>query len=272
MPFALFSATGCMRCKIVKSYMDENGIAYQEFDFKSDGKDEFNAFYRKNRPDIYRGKEGVEFPILYTENKVIQGVAMIIAFLKAEDRLNDFVTRSELSHGWVSGLNISNGQVFLCDDFLAVVAVLKSHGLKTQIETDGRNAEILSRLTEKSLVDLLTFNLKGPAGLYATLTGNPLDKEELELSLSLIEQCPEYKIILPLLPFWRTDKQKDFISPEEAAQAAAFVEQVTNKKTHPFYIKQYLLSNDEKETLPVPNLFKYRTACRRYMVKAEILK
>ncbi|MBT3367984.1 MAG: hypothetical protein HN416_12590 [Nitrospina sp.] len=271
MGFSLYSATGCVRCKIVKSYMKENGIAFQEFDFKSDGKDEFNAFYRKNRPSIYRGEEGVEFPLLYDEEKVIQGVGVIIAFLKTERLLDQFVSRSELSHGWVSGLTISEGDAACGDDFVAVVAFLKAQGLKTQIETDGRNVKILSQLIEKSQVDRLIFNLRGPAGLYKMITQSPLDPEELKLSLSLVEHCPEYKIILPLQPFWRTDTQKEFISPEEAAEAASFVEKSTGRKTHPFYIKEYS-SSGEKEDLPVPNLFKYRTACRRYMVKTEILK
>jgi len=271
MAFALFSATSCVRCKIVKSYMKDNGIAYQEFDFKAEGKDEFNAFYRKNRPKIYRGEEGIEFPILFNGKEVIQGVGVIIAYLKNDVLLNLYVTRSDLSHGWVSGLTIADSDPSCADDFVAVVAFLKTHGLKTQIETDGKNAKILSQLIERSLIDRLNFNLRGPAGIYEAFTGTPLSQEELGLSLSLIEQCPEYNIILLLQALLRPDGQKDLISPEEAAEAAAFVEQATNKKTHPFYIKECISSND-KETLPMPNLFKYRTACRRYMVKTEIFK
>ena len=270
MLFTLFSATGCMRCKIVKSYMDDLGITYQEFDFKLDGKDEFNAFYRKNRSDIYRGKEGVEFPIFFNGEKVVQGVGMIIAFLKAEELLNRFVTRSELSHGWVSGLNVDAG-ASLGDEFIEVVEYLKIHGLKTQIETDGRNAHILRQLCEKHLVDRLVFNLRGPAGLYEALTTIPLSEEELAQSLLLLEQCPEYQIILSIAPVRRSNNKIEVISPEEAGKAAAFVEQATHKKTHPFYIKENI-PLDEKETLPAPNLFKYRTACRRYMVKTEIIK
>lgn len=271
MGFSLFSATGCMRCKIVKSYMQENSIGFQEFDFKSHGKDAFNAFYRKNRSHIFRGEEGVEFPIFYDNEKVVQGVGMIIAFLKSDQLLNNFVRRSELSHGWVSGLNVSDGDASLGNDFAAVVAFLKTRGLKTQIETDGRNATILHQLMEKSLVDRLIFNLNGPAKIYEAITKTLLSEEELESSLSMVEQCPEYQIILPLVPFHREDGEKAIITPEEAGEAAAFVARTTGKKTHPFFIKDCIPS-DEKETLPVPNLFKYRTACRRYMVKTEILK
>ena len=60
-------------------------------------------------------------------------------------------------------------------------------------------------------MDRLNFNLRGPAGLYELLTQTRLDQEELKLSLSRVENCPEYKIILPLQPFQRTEIQKDII-------------------------------------------------------------
>jgi len=37
------------------------------------GKDEFNAFYRKNRASMFRGEEGVGFPLLYGGDIVLQG-------------------------------------------------------------------------------------------------------------------------------------------------------------------------------------------------------
>lgn len=271
MEFSLFSATGCMRCNIVKSYMKDNSISYQEFDFKADGKDEFNTFYRKNRPHIFRGKEGVEFPILFDGEKVIQGVGVIIAFFKEKRLLEGSVARSDLSHGWVSGLNISSLTPDMSDDFLAVIEYLRSHGLKTLIETDGRNSEVLSRLVDNSLVDRLDFKLKGPAGLYEEITGTSLDETGLEYSLTLAGKCPEYQIILPLEPFLRSGGQRDIIAPEEASKAAAFVEKATGSKTHPFFIKKSIPA-DEADTITKPNLFKYRTACRRYMVKTDILK
>jgi len=38
---AIYTATGCVRCKIAKRYMEENGIAYREFDIKTNGRDFF---------------------------------------------------------------------------------------------------------------------------------------------------------------------------------------------------------------------------------------
>ena len=52
----LFSATGCERCKIVKSYMDEHKLTFEEQDIKKDGKDSFKKFYKENRSTIFRGE------------------------------------------------------------------------------------------------------------------------------------------------------------------------------------------------------------------------
>lgn len=271
MDYSLFSATGCSRCKIVKNYMDENSIQFNEYNFKADGKEEFNAFYRKNRAEIFRGEEGVEFPILFDGEQVVQGVGKIIAFFKNDTLLDQFVLRSDLSHGWVSGLKVSSGDASLKEPFVSVVETLKASGLKTQIVTDGRNAVILKQLIDKKLVDRLIFNLMGPAEMYGDILGSPLDEEELISSLSCIGTHMEYEIHLNIRPFLREQGHTDVISPEEAGAAASLVEQATATKTHPFFIKN-CIPEQEKETLPDLNLFKYRTACRRYMVKSEIFK
>ena len=59
----IYTATGCSRCKIAKKFMDEHAIPFQELDIKAEGKDAFGQFYRNNRSAVFRGKEGIEFPI-----------------------------------------------------------------------------------------------------------------------------------------------------------------------------------------------------------------
>jgi len=253
--------------------MEKNNLAYTEYDFKADGKDEFNAFYRKNRSDIYRGKEGVEFPLIYDGEIVVQGVGMIIAYLMDQKLMDGFVSRSELSHGWVDGLYAAAGDETVSARFVSLVSFLKSSGLQTQIETDGSNAVVLEKLINESLVDKLLFYLRGMPGSYEKITGSAVSESTLSQSLSALEKCPDFKILLELAPFTREGDStgKQIISPEEAGQAARFVEQATGKKTHPFFIKENI-PEDEKEQIGAVNLFKYRTACRRYMVKTDIFR
>lgn len=262
-----------MRCKIVKSYLEENELAFVEYDIKAAGKDRFKQFYKENRSNIFRGEEGVEFPILFTQDKIFQGVGVILAFLHAKDTLDGFVKQSDLSHGWISGFNISAKKLSSGDAFVKILRFLKHHGLMIQMETDGRNALVLGTIIKENLLSRLIFNLRGPAELYKPLTGEVLDKEELQHSLSLLNNSFEYQIILPVSPLMRSNGKAGYLSPEEAGSAAKLVETATGIKKHPFLIKPVMPSSDfDLAPLSTSVFFKYRTACRRYMVLAEIQK
>ncbi len=273
MSYQLFSATGCMRCKIVKIFMDTKSIAYEELDIKSQGKDAFKIFYKNNRPDIFRGKDGIEFPILFTGEKIFQGVGVIIAFLMDKDKLKGFVTRSDLSHGWISGLNLCANSMADGKEFISLLRFLKDQGLMIQLETDGRNPHLLEIILEEKLIHRLIFTLRGPAPLYKNLTGIALNEDDLIKSLSLLNPSFEYQIILPVSLINRNSKREDYLTVEEAAMAAGLVEKATKSKKHPFFIEPVVPS--EKlgiDPLPSSAFFKYRTQCRRHMVLCEIKK
>ena len=80
MGITLYTAPDCIRCKIVKAFLAERGLAYDTIDFKADAQD-FNTFYRTNRKAIYRNPEGVEFPLVADGQVIKQGSGEIIAYL-----------------------------------------------------------------------------------------------------------------------------------------------------------------------------------------------
>ena len=269
----LFTAFGCMRCKTVKTYMAGHRIAFEELDINTNGKDAFKEFYQKHRPDIFRGLDGIEFPILFTGGRIYQGVGIALAYLMAEERLDGFVTRSELSHGWISGLNISARPLADGKDFLALLEFLKENGLMIQLETDGRNSLLLERALKEKWVHRLIFHLRGPAGLYEPITGFALSEDELIHSLSLLNNVGEYKIILPVSYIPEGDGNGRYLSPEEAARSAELVEKATGGKKHPFFIQEPAWSEEMNiPQLQPADVFKYRTLCRRYMVLCDIFK
>lgn len=274
MSYQLFSAAGCARCKIIKSYMDENQIAYEELDIKAEGKDAFKVFYKENRPDVYRGKNGVEFPILYNGEKIYQGVGVVLAHLVAGNRLEGHFTQSDLCQGWVSGINLHAGSIEpeSENEFISIVQFLQKQGLKIRIEADGHNAGLLETLVNQNLIHGLVFYIRGPANFYKDITGMEVGEQELVKSLGLLGGVPENKIILPISAFRQNDAEPRFLLPKEAAIAAKLVEDATGSKKQPFFI-QPVSPNPEfnLEPLAGPAFFKYRTQCRRYMVLSEIL-
>jgi len=268
----LYTATGCARCRIVVSFMDDRDIAYEKSDILAEGKEQFKTFYKEHRPDITRGPEGIEFPILFTGDAVIQGLGRILARLQAGDALDGFVKPAAASPGWVTGLDLSDGYLHDESDLLAVVRFIKAKGLKVQVDTNGRNPHVLAALVQENLCDKIVFTLHGPAVRYKELTGLPIEESDLVQSLSLITAAADYTILLPVQPVTTAQGPGMSITVEEAAEAAALVEKATGSKHHPFFIQPLApVSRSGLDEVTSPQLFKYRTQCRRFMVRAEIL-
>ncbi|NNK55878.1 MAG: hypothetical protein HKP44_01035 [Desulfofustis sp.] len=274
----IYSATGCARCNVTKKYMGENSIEYEEFDFKAEGKEAFSKFYRENRSEIFRDKDGVEFPV-FTDGKVIrQGVSVVIGYLVAGDDLQGFIGRSELHGEWLDGINISGGDPAKTDQLVQVISYIKQSGLKIQAVTIGKNSDVLEALLQKGLVDRLIMDVKGPAELYLDLTGSPVDEDDLKRSIKLTSTAPEHSFITTIAPVSRSEGTIEYLSPEEIAETAQLIEEASGSKKNCYTLCPFdpKTSGDERfsslEPLPASAFFKYRSAARRYQVMTEIEK
>ncbi len=278
MSHQIYSAAGCARCNITKKFMKENGVDFEEYDIKADGKDAFAKFYRAHRPDIHRDKDGVEFPV-YTDGSVIrQGVSVVIGHLVAGNGLDGFIGRSALHGEWIDGFSISAGDPSRLKALLKVMGYLKQNGLKILLTTDGRNSHVLKAILEMKLGDRIVMAVFGPAELYASLTGNAITPEELGSSIGLTAQFPDYRFYTTLAPMVEPDGTVRFITPDEIGETAETIETATGSKKHPYELRPFdpAKAIDERlkavEPLRSTALFKYRTAARRYMVMTEIAK
>jgi glutaredoxin len=275
---AIYSAAGCARCNIAKRYMKENGIDYEEFDIKAEGKDAFSKFYRENRKDIFRDKDGVEFPV-FTNGKVIrQGVSVVVGYLAAGDKLQGFIGRSELHGVWLDGIDISSGDPENIDDFIKVLSVLKQNGLKIQAATFGRNSGVLEVLLKKGLVDRVVMEVKGTLALYPLLVHEPIEEKDIKRSIQLTSSAPEYSFFTDISPISRGEGQVDFLAPEEIGAAAKLIEEVSGSKKHSYTLRPVnpVQCADKQfhslEELSSSAFFKFRSAARRYQVMTEVEK
>lgn len=274
----IYSATGCARCKITKNYMQANGHTYEEFDFKAEGKDAFNKFYRANRKDIYRDKDGVEFPV-FTDGEVIrQGVSVIIGYLLAKDKLAGFIGRSMLHGEWIDGFDVSGGDPVQADDLITVLSFLKKSGLKIELTSNGKNPQVLEKIAENGLGDRLVMEVSGPAQLYPQITGDEISAEDISTSLKNATRFSEYQFATTIIPLVRPDETVSYLTPEEVGDTAKMIEEATGSKKHPYKIRACDLESldaarlKDIEPLESSAMFKYRTAARRFMVMAEIEK
>lgn len=274
----IFTATGCARCKITKLFMQQQNIDYEEYDIKSEGKDAFAKFYRENRKDVYRDADGVEFPVFSDGEVIRQGVSVVIGHLIAGDGLRGFVKRSALHGEWIDGFDISGGDPKRVDALVQVMTYLKQNGLKVQITTDGRNADVLEQVMDKGLADRVIMAVRGPAELYPALTGAVLGPDELSRSIVLATRCATYQFHTAVAPIVREDGTVNHLSPEEIAEVAKLIEEATASKKNPYELiridPQTLTDARLKSLEPLPDsaMFKYRTAARRFQVMTEIKK
>lgn len=264
----VYSLPNCQRCKIVKSYLDEQGLAYEDIDAMGPDKKLFNAFYRDHRPIIRRTDEGIEFPIYQDGETVRQGVGGILAWLQSGTELDLAIGVSELSHGWIDGIDLSVPNL-ATEAMTELLTRLKNGGLQIQVATDGANPDLLAVLLDQGLIDRLVFRLLGPAEVYSALD-KPVDEGALSRSLALATKAPEYNIFLEINPVPRPDGEPTYLTPEECGRAAALVAQATGSKKHPFLLRP--IPAEGLEPLTNPDLFKRRTACRRYVVTTDIEK
>lgn len=279
MSYTLFTATGCARCKIAKKFMDEKGIGYEEHDISGEGKDLFGRFYRNNRSSVYRGKEGIEFPV-FTDGTIIrQGVGVVIAFLRAGTRLDGFIGRSELSHGWMDGIHVSEGDPALAEELMEVLGFLKKNGLKLQCDTDGKNASVLQKLLEQGLGDRAVMNLKGPLALYKDLRGEEIDPQEIRRTMELVTKFPEYRFETTVAPVFGQGSETGgvrYLTPEEIGDTAKWIREVTASNKQPYVLRVFdpETSSDQRlrtmEKLDSNALLRHRSAARRYQVLTEI--
>jgi len=280
MSITIFSATGCVRCKVTRQFLKERGLAFRDHDALGEGREVFKAFYQKNRLNIYRGPDGIEFPV-YSDGEVIrQGLPAVLGHLVPGPVLNGFFKPGVLGGQWVDGIHISGGDPAGSKKFLEVLHYLKKQGFKLQIETNGLNANLLQKVLDRKLADRIIMEVKGPLDLYPVILQQPVDPGEIEKSMALVATCDEYSFVTTIAPVVRETGDPGrigYITPEEVAAAALLIKTATGDNRQPYRLCPFdpkPADNQRLKTIEAlaPNaLFSYRTQARRHQVKTEII-
>lgn len=277
---ALFSATGCARCKVIRGFLEARGLDFQEHDALGEGREAFKAFYQQNRRNVHRGPDGIEFPLLADGEVVRQGIAAVLGHLMAGRALEGFFKAGTLHGEWVDGIDVSGGDPGSGERLLEVLQLLKSRGFKLQIETDGTNANLLQSLLERKLADRVVMAVKGPLNLYGAITGHEVDPEKIRKSIALVAACEDYRFFTTITPVARQAGETvefSYLTPEDVGEVARLLEEVTGDNKQPYGLCLFdpKSAADERlknlATLPMNALFLYRTKARRHQVRAEIV-
>lgn len=278
MAITIYSVKGCLRCKIVKKLLQDNGQTYRDCDALGEGRETFKKFYQNNRKKIHRGPDGVEFPIICDDEIVRQGLPMVVAHLFAGPALDGFFKSGQLHGEWIDGIYASGGDPAHGEQFLEVLYYFKKQKLKLQIETNGVNAHVLAQVLEQGLADRVVMEVKGPLELYEALIEQPVDPEEIKKSIVLVSQCDDYYFYSSISPIIRKKGELEhirYISPEEIAGAANLIQTVTGDNKQPYRLMAFdpkAAENkrlQECEVLAKNELFKYKAKARKHQFKTE---
>ena len=273
MGITLYTAPDCIRCKIVKAFLAERGLAYDTIDFKADAQD-FNTFYRTNRKAIYRNPEGVEFPLFADGQVIKQGSGEIIAYLLSGHTLEACVTRSDMLHGKIAGLYPSQCPDGQEENFEILVNRLAAGGLQVWLQTDGRKADLLANLLKIKDVHVIC-NVVGGADASAKVFGGAPSKEELSKTLALVQSTADGVVRFLAMPLPNGDGWA-WPTRDDAAAAAKMVAEACGQPTLPYGITpvtaDMVWDMHGLAPLPDPNLLVYRSASRQHLFKADIVK
>lgn len=273
----LFTSTGCIRCKIVKRFMEERGLAYEEKDIKADGREDFKKFYTANRKSVYRGPEGIEFPVFFDGVEIRQGLGAVIAYLHCGKKLDGLVSVGTLHREWVDGLHVSGGDPAHAEEFLSVLRYLKGNNMKLKVDTNGKNSLILRRILDEGLADEVVMDVVGPINLYGLIMGETVDAHDIKESIALIPRFSEYRFQTSVAPLIDQHGKTRYLTPQEVAEAARLIEESTGSKKHPYMIRPFRPGTagplfEELTPITPQELLGYRTAAREYLVFADIEK
>lgn len=271
MSITLYTAPDCLRCKIVKSWLEDKGMAYATVDFKGDAAT-FNAFYRANRPRIYRNPEGVEFPLFDDGNVIKQGSGEVIAYLLSGHELECCVTRSDLLHGWISGLYPSRCPDAQEDNFMELVRHLAAGGLTLCLRVDGRKPALLEKLLALKLPGRVELNL--PAHNVYADGPSPVAPVPADVarSVALVRTAADHAVRLVVAPV-QGAQGAAWPTRDQVAATAKMLSDATGDKQLPCVLA---ITTDELpkgiEALPDALMLKYRSASREFLFKIDVEK
>ena len=274
MSLIIYTAPDCIRCRTVKAYMADKGLEYKSVDFKENAQ-EFNAFYRANRKAIYRGEEGVEFPLFEDTDakEVRQGSGVILAWLVAGKELDGTIVRSDQWHGWISGIYISNCPDGQEDNLLEVITWLHKGGLQVIVQSDGRKADLLEKLLASGCVSKAVLNIPGGPSAYERLgLAAPL-AEELKKSVELVKNSAQGVVRFQAIPLPDGDTWQWPVR-DDAVEAARMVYEATGDHSLPFLLSAATadlpIDLHGLEAFDTQLLVKFRSAARQFLFKSDI--
>jgi pyruvate-formate lyase-activating enzyme len=167
--------------------------------------------------------------------------------------LDAFLRPSDLGKGWIDGLVVSAGDPALAGEFIELLRFLKANDLQTQVDTDGRHADLLGRILADGLADRVVMDVRGPASRYDNVG-------ETEESMALAAKAPEYAFQTTL----QAPGELGHLTVDEARETAGWIRNATGGDAHPYHLAR------QDQSLAQRKLILYLGAVKAVLPNAEL--
>jgi len=101
----------------------------------------------------------------------------------SEDMVVSFLEKRK---GKLDAVSITGGEPTIQQDLIPFIKQVKKLKLCVKIDTNGSNPEILQKIIEKSLVDYIAMDIKGPLEKYKMISQSNIDENIISKSVELI--------------------------------------------------------------------------------------
>jgi pyruvate formate lyase activating enzyme len=154
-----------------------------------------------------------------------------IPFDHIMERLNKF-------RKWVERVVITGGEPTINNALPEALQLLKEHGFKIKLDTNGSNPDVIRAFVTAGMVDYIAMDMKGPLRDYGRWTGVDVNRDRIKQSIDFIlEGHTDYEFRMTVVPFLH--KEHDVYESAEEIKGAKrfFLQEFIPKETlNPKYV------------------------------------
>lgn len=141
---------------------------------------------------------GCNFSCPYCHNPELVNAKLIASQPKIPDKeIFDFLARRR---GMLEGVCVTGGEPTIFSDLPDFIGQIKRMGFSIKLDTNGSQPVMLERLLNDKLVDYVAMDIKAPLEKYKTVVGDKVRLEDIQRSVELTMQTPDYEFRSTILP------------------------------------------------------------------------
>ena len=152
----------------------------------------------------------------------------------------EFFDYLDLTNGWTEGVVLCGGEPTLELGLIDFVRKLKKRDLAVKLDTNGSNPDVLKDLLDKNLIDYVAMDIKGPKNLYSKIVGKEINIKDIEDSMKLVQDFPNYKFRTTVAPVIRGEDWISFMGVDESEEMAKWIVDVTGNNKHKHYLQKFV--------------------------------